>query len=87
MLASGLSLIGCSSNEDRSGFRVNGMLPNHERNERAAVASVWRWYCRNRDSRDVPFSEIVKRVQARCSGADVEWIKSEFEKRLRRVRR
>ena len=55
--------------------------------ERAAIESVWIWYCHSKDSRDIAFTEVVQRVQSRCSGADVELIKSEFGRRLRRAQR
>jgi hypothetical protein len=54
--------------------------------ERAAIQAVWAWFIRNRD-RDVPFVEVVKRVQARCPSTSVECIRAEFESYLRRAQR
>ena len=54
--------------------------------EKAAIQAVWAWFIRNRD-RDVPFVEVVARVRERCPGARVEFIRSEFERQLRRVER
>jgi len=53
--------------------------------ERAAIQAVWVWFLRNRD-RDVSAVEVVARVRALAPGADVERIKSGFERRLRRAR-
>src|SRR6516165_8989852 len=44
--------------------------------EEAAIVSAWRWFCHNRDRWDIPFVEIVKRVQARCPSASVEYIRA-----------
>jgi hypothetical protein len=54
--------------------------------EKAAIQAVWAWFIRNSD-RDVPFVEVVKRVQARCPSASVECIRAEFESQLRRAQR
>jgi hypothetical protein len=62
------------------------MAPTQRLSEQAAIEAVWVWFLRNRD-RDVPFVEVVARVRALAPGANVERIKSEFERRLRRARR
>jgi len=62
------------------------MVPTQRLSEGAAIQAVWAWFLRNRN-RDIPFVEIVARVRALAPGADVERIKSGFERRLRRARR
>ena len=62
------------------------MVPTQRLSEQAAIQAVWAWFLRNRD-RDVSFVEVVARVRALAPGADVERIRVEFGKRLRRVRR
>ena len=62
------------------------MAPTQRLSEGAAIQAVWAWFLRNRD-RDVPFAEVVARVRALAPGADVERIRVEFGKRLRRARR
>jgi len=55
--------------------------------ELAAIQAVWDWFIiRNRD-RDVPWMEVVARVQERCPSASVESIRAEFESQLRRAER
>jgi hypothetical protein len=54
--------------------------------EKAAIQAVWAWFIRNRD-RDVPWMEVVARVQERCPSASVEYIRAEFENQLRRAER
>ena len=55
--------------------------------ELAAIQAVWGWFViRNRD-RDVPWMEVVARVQERCPSASVESIRAEFESQLRRAER
>ena len=65
---------------------ADGMVPTQRLSEGAAIQAVWAWFLRNRN-RDIPFVEIVARVRALAPGADVERIKSGFERRLRRARR
>ena len=62
------------------------MVSMQRLSEGAAIQAVWAWFLRNRN-RDIPFVEIVARVRALAPGADVERIKSGFERRLRRARR
>jgi hypothetical protein len=62
------------------------MAPAQRLSEQAAIQAVWAWFLRNRD-RDIPAVEVVVRVRALAPGADVERIRAEFGKRLRRARR
>jgi hypothetical protein len=62
------------------------MVPTQRLSEQAAIEAVWAWFLRNRD-RDVSAAEIVARVRALAPGADVERIRIEFGKRLRRAQR
>jgi len=62
------------------------MAPTQRLPEIAAIQAVWAWFLRNR-GRDVPATEIISRVRALAPGADVERIKAEFWRRLRRARR
>jgi hypothetical protein len=55
--------------------------------EAAAIEAVWVWFVRNRDRHNIPAVEIVARVRALAPGADIERIRVEFGKRLRRARR
>jgi hypothetical protein len=55
--------------------------------EKAAIGAAWAWFVRNRDRVDIPFVEVVTRVQALCPSASVEHIRLGFERRLRRVQR
>jgi len=52
--------------------------------EKAAIRAVWVWF--RRRNGDVSAVEVVARVRALAPGADVERIKSEFVRRLRRAR-
>jgi hypothetical protein len=55
--------------------------------ELAAIQAVWDWFIiRNRD-RDVPWMEVVARVQERCPSTSVGVIRAEFERELRRAQR
>src|SRR6516164_5133901 len=54
--------------------------------EREAIQVVWAWFLRNRN-RDIPAVEVVARVRALAPGTDVERIRVEFGKRLRRAQR
>jgi hypothetical protein len=49
----------------------------------AAIQEGWLFFCRNRDERDLPFSEIVSYVQAHNGGATVELIRAGFTKRFK----
>jgi hypothetical protein len=49
----------------------------------AAIQEGWLFFCRNRDDRDLPFSEIVAYVQAHNGGATVELIRAGFERRFK----
>jgi len=62
------------------------MAPTQRLLEKVAIQAVWAWFLRNRN-RDVSAAEIIARVRSLAPGADVERIKSEFERRLRRARR
>jgi hypothetical protein len=44
-----------------------------------AIESAWVWYCCNRDTIDIPFTEIV----ARCPGVAPMCVRLGFEKRLK----
>jgi len=62
------------------------MTPTQRLSEQAAIQTVWAWFLRNKD-RDIPAVEVVARVRALAPGADVERIRVEFGKRLRRAQR
>jgi hypothetical protein len=51
----------------------------------AAIQEGWLFFCRNRDERDLPFSEVVAFVQAHNGGASVELIRAGFTKRFQNV--
>jgi hypothetical protein len=53
--------------------------------EGRAISAVWMWFVRNQNKYDVPFSTIVMKVRARCSGADIERIQTEFARRHRQA--
>jgi len=61
------------------------MAPTQRLPEQAAIQAVWAWF--RRRNGDVSAAEVVARVQALTPGADIERIKSEFERRLRRAQR
>jgi len=61
------------------------MAPTQRLSENAAIQAIWVWFRRNKDNRDIPSMEVVARVRALAPGADVERIKSGFERRLRRA--
>jgi hypothetical protein len=63
------------------------MASTQRLSEGAAIQATWIWFLPNKDNRDVAFSEIVGRVKALAPGTDVERIRAEFERRLRRVQR
>jgi len=56
-----------------------------DREEIAAIVAAWRWFMRNQNKYDVPFSTIVMKVRAQCSSANVEHVKAEFARRHRRA--
>jgi hypothetical protein len=75
----------------RSSFRVpkgrNGSVKEGQNGmgllaEEAAIQTAWDWHIRNRDA-EVPFSEIVTRVQACCVGITSARIRAGFERRRR----
>jgi hypothetical protein len=63
------------------------MAPAQRLSERAAIERVWAWFAHNMEDYDIPFVEVVARVRVLAPGVDVEHIKSEFERRLRRAHR
>jgi len=51
--------------------------------EEAAIQAAWEWHVHNRDA-EVPFSEIVTRIQACCAaGITSARIRAAFERRRR----
>jgi hypothetical protein len=63
------------------------VAPPQRLSERAAIEAVWAWFVHNMEDYDIPFVEVVARVRVLAPGTDVERIKSEFGRRLRRAER
>jgi hypothetical protein len=63
------------------------MANKMERNqaEERAILAAWRWFVRNQDKFDLPFSTIVTKVRERCPHADVGRIQAEFARRQRQA--
>ena len=61
------------------------MAPTQRLSEGAAIEAAWVWFVRNRDRRDISSAEVVARVRSLAPGADIERIRVEFGKRLRRA--
>jgi hypothetical protein len=60
----------------RAIFRAKSRLVGQEQ----VVEAAWRWFCRNRDAEDIPFSAVV----ARCRGIDPMRIRASFDRRFGR---
>ena len=55
-----------------------------EARQAKAIEAAWHWFHRTMDE-DVPFAAVVARVLAQCPDVDLERIRFEFERRLKRA--